>query len=119
MSQDIAIRKEISFQLLNSNDGDECSVNKRSKINKKFHLARIAELQEQIKDNKEQVNYKELLIDEKLQKMFITTVLSIVSTHSQVRAHPRVRAHPPNFDSSVVCEVLRVTTTMLNSCGIA
>ena len=36
MSQDIAIRKEISFQLLNSNDGYECSVNKRSKINKKI-----------------------------------------------------------------------------------
>ena len=50
------------------------------------------------------MNYKELLIDEKLQKMFITTVLSIAS------AHPQVRAHPPNFDSSVVCEVQRVTT---------
>ena len=39
---------------------DECSLNKRSKITKEIRLARIAELQEQIKDKKEQVEYKEL-----------------------------------------------------------
>ena len=45
---------------LSTDDGNEPSVNKRSKINKEFHLARIAELQEQIKDKNEQVQYKEL-----------------------------------------------------------
>ena len=45
---------------LSPDDGGDTSVNKRTKINKEYRLGRIAELQEQIKDKKEQVEYKEL-----------------------------------------------------------
>ena len=42
---------------------DEGSPKKRAKINRDFRLARIAELQEQIKDKKEQLEFKELRRD--------------------------------------------------------
>ena len=42
---------------------DEGSPQKRAKINRDFRLARIAELQEQIKDKKEQLEFKELRRD--------------------------------------------------------
>ena len=45
---------------LSTNDGNECSEKKRIKISKEIRLSRITELQEQIKDNNEQVQYKEL-----------------------------------------------------------
>ena len=45
---------------LSSNDGKECLEKKRAKISKEIRLSRITELQEQIKDKNEQVQYKDL-----------------------------------------------------------
>ena len=48
---------------LTADEGTESSPKKRAKINRDFRLARIAELQEQIKDKKEQLEFKELRRD--------------------------------------------------------
>ena len=45
---------------LSTNDGKECLEKKRAKISKEIRLSRITELQEQIKDKNEQVQYKDL-----------------------------------------------------------
>ena len=46
-------------KLLSSGDG-ESPVKKRAKINKEIRLSRIAELQDQIKDKSEQLQFNEL-----------------------------------------------------------